>query len=251
MEKLFSLRGMVFIAAFLVLAFTAMQIKTFEMHGSNGKYFSMVDFMGPIAGAFLGILGVAVIGAAKLINAVFMPPGLVPGDWVKLAIDLARLTPLMFAAWYFGRNGIRGMQDKAGIIIPIAAMAAFWLHPLSMQWAHVDLWLFSLDLPVAAYALFWLVPIAVKFMPDKLFLRSLGTTFMQHAVGSVIFIYTIPTSPEMWVVLLPFVAIERTLLALGVTASHMIFTNALNALDSVWNVTRYINLEKQYVLTLD
>jgi len=229
MEKLLSPRGVVFLVLFAVLAYIALQINTFEMHGAKGKYFTSLDFFGPVAGSFLGLYGVAVVGAARLINAICAnaPLGLV---------DILKLTPIMFGAYYFWRNGARGLQDRFGLLVPIAAMAAFWLNPIGQQ-----AWF---------YALYWLIPIIAKFLPDRLFLRSLGATFTQHAVGSVLFLYTIPMAPEYWIALLPFVAIDRTLLALGISVSHVLFTNVLNAVDNVWSIKEYVNVEKRYVLSI-
>lgn len=227
MESIFSRRGIVFIAIFGLLAFIALQVNVFALKGVTGKSFTVFEFFGPIAGAFIGIAGVAAVGAAKLANAVLTgaPLGL---------MDLAKLTPMMFAAYYFWKNGARGLQDRFGILVPAIAMLAFWLHPVGQQ-----AWF---------YALYWTIPVIARFLPDRLFLRSLGSTFTAHAVGSVLFLYTIETAPALWLALIPVVALERGLFALGISASHVLFTNVLNSVDRVWNVTKHISVEKRYVI---
>lgn len=229
MQKLLSPKGIAFIVLFGLLAFAALQANVFALKGVTGKGFTLFEFFGPIAGAFIGMAGVLAIGAAKLANAV------AAGAPLTL-VDLAKLTPMMFAAWYFWKNGARALQDKLCIALPVAAMAAFWLHPVGQQ-----AWF---------YALYWTIPVIAKFLPDRLFLRSLGATFTAHAVGSVLFIYTIPTAPELWVALIPVVAVERLAFALGISASHVLFTSALGAVDRVWSIAKYVNVERQYALRL-
>jgi hypothetical protein len=229
MESIFSRRGLAFIAIFGALAFVALQVNIFALQGVTGQSFTLFEFFGPIAGAFIGIVGVVAIGIAKLAEAIFT------GTPLTL-IDLAKLTPMLFAAWYFWKNGARGAQDKLGIIVPVIAIAAFWLNPVGQQ-----VWFF---------ALYWTIPIIAKFLPDRLFLRSLGSTFTAHAVGSVLFLYTIPSAPALWIALIPMVVVERLSFTVGISAAYVFFTNVLNAVDRVWNITKYVNVEKRYVLSL-
>jgi len=221
------MRGILFLIIFAALAYIALQINVFALQGVTGKNFTLFEFFGPIAGSFLGIAGVAAVGIAKIANAII-------GGSALGVMDLLKLSPMMFAAYYFWKNGARGITDKLSIIVPLAAMAAFWLHPIGQQ-----AWF---------YALYWLVPVIVKFLPDRLMLRSLGSTFTAHAVGSILFLYTIPTAPALWVALIPIVAIERTAFALGIFASHVAFTNIMSAVDKAWSITKDVNVEKRYVL---
>ena len=68
------------------------------------------------------------------------------------------------------------------------------------------------------YTLYWFIPIAISLMASKHpFLRALRGTFIAHAVGSVIWIYTVPMAAEQWLALIPVVALERSTFALGAT----------------------------------
>jgi hypothetical protein len=229
MESIFSPRGIAFLGLFALLAFIGLRLNVFALQGVTGQSFTLFEFFGPMAGGFLGLAGVAAVGIAKLAAAML-------GGTQLSIIDVIKLTPMMFGAYYFWKNGAKALDDKITIIIPLLAMAAFWLNPVGQQ-----AWF---------YALYWTVPILVKFLPDRLFLRSLGATFTAHAVGSVLFLYTIPTVPMLWVGLIPVVAIERTMFALGITASYLVFTNVLNAVDGVLDIGRNINVERRYVLQL-
>jgi hypothetical protein len=91
---------------------------------------------------------------------------------------------------------------------------------------------------------------AAKFLPENLVVRSFGAAFSAHAVGSILFLYTIPTAPALWMMLIPIVAIERSLFALGISASYVVFTNILDSMDKAFDVSKYLNIEKKYVLHL-
>jgi len=243
MKDPFSIRGIVFLAIFAILAFAGLQIGVFSIQGANGKAFTLFEFFGPMAGGFLGIGGAAVVFAAKLANA------LINGTSLSL-IDVIKLTPMMFAAYYFWKNGARGVSDKLAIVVPILAMAAFWMHPVGQGFVYIKE--LGTSIPAGIYALYWTIPIIAKMLPDRLFLRSLGATFTAHAVGCILWLYfpIIPYTPEAFIALIPVTAIERTLFALGISASYIFFTNILNAVDNALELSKHINVEKKYVLQL-
>lgn len=235
MEKILSPRGLVFILIFAILAFVSLQINVSKIQGVNSKDFTLFEFFGPISGAFLGTIGIALVGIAKLIA---FAVGVVNGKTLitsfgGLLVDLAKLTPMMFAAYYFST---KNKSDLLCIAIPVIAMIAFWLNPIGREAWY--------------YALYWLIPIGARFFQDKLVIRSLGTTFTAHEVGSVLFLYTIPSVPALWIGLIPIVFIERVAFALGISASFLLFTNVLNAVDKLVDTRKMLNIEKQYVLNL-
>ena len=227
MQKMFSKKGIVFLVLFTVLALVGMKLNFSTLIGEESQFLTIYQFFGPIAGGFLGIWGAAAVLGAQLINWVFV------GKEISL-LNILRLLPMVFAAIYFSRNGVRGIKDKLGVALPILAMLAFWLHPVGQQ-----AWV---------YALFWLIPLIAKFLPEHLFLRSLGATFTAHAVGSVLWIWTIPMAAEQWMMLLPLTAFERILFALGITASYVVFVNILKAVDAVVDIKSIINIDERYAL---
>jgi len=86
-------------------------------------------------------------------------------------------------------------------------MGLFLIHPIGAA--------------ASAYTLFWLIPIAFYYISHKnIFFESLGSTYTAHAVGSVIWLYTVDMTPTAWLALIPLVFIERTLFAIGMTAAH-------------------------------
>ncbi len=227
MQKIFSKKGIVFLVLFTVLALVGMKLNFSTLIGEESQFLTIYQFFGPIAGGFLGIWGAAAVLGAQLINWVLV------GKEISI-LNLLRLLPMVFAAIYFSRNGIRGIKDKLGLALPILAMLAFWIHPVGQQ-----AWV---------YALFWVIPVIAKFLPENLILRSLGATFTAHAVGAVLWIWTVPMAAEQWLMLLPITAFERILFALGIAASYVVFVNILKAVDSVVDIKSIINIDERYAL---
>ncbi len=92
-------------------------------------------------------------------------------------------------------------------LIPALCMATFILHPIG-----ASSWL---------YSLYWLIPIGISIVPKRsIFLRSLSSTFITHAVGSVLYIYTHPTTTLFWHALAPQVWLERLAYALILTSCY-------------------------------
>jgi hypothetical protein len=256
-----SRRGFVFLALFSILALSSLQINIFKIEGITSKAFTLFEFFGPIAGGFLGLGGLIVVGYAKITNALITNA---PFD----IIEIVKLTPMMFAAYYFSKNGIKNPSGILLIAIPVIAMVAFWSHPIGSQvWYYALYWLIPIIGAIILSIPKWICEIVTNFAESafsnpilnimrkgwdmiSLYARSLGATFTAHAVGSVLFLYTIPTVPALWLGLIPIVAIERGLFACGIAASYVVFTNALNAVDTFLDISKYVNVEKKYVLQL-
>lgn len=228
MKNMFSKRGFVFLTLFIALTLIGMEINFSPILGVDEQSFTLFQFFGPVAGAFLGIFGIFAVLVAELVNFALV------GKEATL-LNLLRLTPMLFAAYYFSRNTSKGFNDKLSLVIPVLAMIAFWSTPAGAQAWY--------------YALFWLIPIIVKFLPDRLFLRSLGATFTAHAVGAALFALAVPISAEVWTMLVPITAMERVMFAAGISVSFVLFTNVLNAIDRIMNfdINGILNIDRRYV----
>jgi hypothetical protein len=80
--------------------------------------------------------------------------------------------------------------------------------------------------------LYWLIPVILYVVPQRsLFLNGLGSTFVAHAVGSVIWLYTVPMTAGMWMGLMPIVALERILFALGMVVVHRMLSFIFGVID--------------------
>lgn len=104
--------------------------------------------------------------------------------------------PTFFATLSWRASEKEGIMDKAlHIGVPALCMFLFWLTP-----GGGEGWL---------YALYWTIPMALCFISLGITGRALKSTFLAHAIGSVIWAYLVPLSGSAWIALIPVVAVER------------------------------------------
>lgn len=184
---------------FSVLLKIASLLKMSFIVGSYCALFSATSLVMPLSGAFGGTFG-------ALLTCIFaMGFKLMTGTIFSLHF-LAYFVPGLCAALYFASHSwvIR-------VLVPAACMMFFIVHPIGHQ--------------VWYYSLYWMIPIALYFSRrNTLFLEALGSTFVAHAVGSVIWLYTMPMVPAMWLALIPVVFVERILFAVGMVCLHHVFS---------------------------
>jgi len=160
--------------------------------GSHAALFSLSNCTLPLAGRYLGITGATMITVLHIIARAFWG-GISPYSLLVYHI------PGFCAALYW-------TSPKATIrlLVPILAIIAFISHPVGSQ--------------SVIYSLLWLLPIAVYTMRlEHMFAHALASTFVAHAVGSVMWLYLLPTTPLFWNALTPVACIERVTFALGMT----------------------------------
>ncbi|MBI5553917.1 MAG: hypothetical protein HY917_04215 [Candidatus Diapherotrites archaeon] len=219
-----------FAGLFAVVALVASQVNFSALVGAPNQFFTLFQFLGPIAGGFLG----PVLGAVSVLGSQLLSAFLLGKSWDFISV--LRLTPMLFAAYYFGRHGLKSFE-KLSVAVPLVAMAAFMLHPVGGK-----VWFFSL---------YWLIPVIAGFFRNSLFWRSLGATFMAHAVGGAIWVWTVPMTPEQWVALIPIVAFERAVFTLGIMGSFVAMTTVLARLDAWTNskLSAVLSIDSRYVLS--
>lgn len=226
LKKLITKKGLLFLFIFSILVFVGDRINFSKVIGVENQYFTLFQFFGPVAGAFLGpVVGILAVLIAEIGSFILL------GKAFTL-INVLRLLPMLFAAWYFGTK-----KDKLSLLIPAAAIILFVTHPIGKQ-----AWL---------YSMFWTIPLIIKLLPKKYggraFLKSLGSTFTAHAIGSIVWLYLIPMTPEAWIALIPVVIYERLMFAGGITISFIALNTLLDKLD-VKAKAEYINIDKRYAL---
>lgn len=215
MEKIkgfFTPKRLIFIALFAVFAFITQRINFSALVGADNQFFTLFQFFGPVAGAFLGpVVGVIAVFLAEAVDF------FVVGKELTL-VNAARLLPMLFATYFFATINSSQRTKLFKIFVPLAAISLFILHPVARE-----AWFF---------ALYWTIPIIAVLLPKKysnsVVARSLGATFTAHAVGGALWAWTIPMTSEMWVGLIPVVAYERLLFAAGIIVSYFV-VNALLA----------------------
>ena len=192
---------LVFIAIFTILGLITLQIPFTRLLGSSAK-FTLYDFLAPTAGAFLGTLpGIISVFLMQILNIVLH------GGKIADLGGAIRLFPVLFGVFYFAK------KRKINLYIPLVAIVAFNLHPIGRSaWQ---------------YSMFWLIPIVAHFWRKNLFVRSIGATFTAHAVGGALWVWAFGLTREMWLALIPQTAMERTLMAVGITAFYLLFSKVL------------------------
>src|SRR3989344_8171026 len=127
-----------FLILFTIVGFISLQIPFNKLAGSNVS-FTLFDFYGPIAGAFLGpVFGVISVLTVELANVVIKQTPLTTGA-------IIRLFPMLFAVYYFGVFSKKKTNEKVILAVPLLAMLFFIIHPVGRT--------------VWYYSLFWLIPL--------------------------------------------------------------------------------------------
>ena len=222
-----NLRVLSVLSVFVAVGLLASRINFSSVLGVANQSFTLFQFFAPAAGGFLGgVLGAAAVLATSLIDFV------ITGKQASL-LNIARLLPLAFAAIYFGSTG-KSSRSKSIALVPLAAIVLFVLHPIGGQaWPYA--------------VAFWSIPILFKlFARESILAKSLGATLTAHSVGSVVWLYLVPTTPGFWLALFPVTAFERLLFAAGTAASYVV----LNALFSRLPLAGLVKVERKLPFVL-
>lgn len=181
-----------------VVALSACFIPFNWLVGSYATFFSFSTITLPALGYHLSLFYVIL---AFLTKGLFVAPA--------LKFFALRRLPLLAATIVLRKETFIG-----SVLIPLVCMALFCMHTVGGQ--------------VFYYSLYWLIPVALYAAPvDSLLSRSLQASFVAHAVGSVVWLYTKPIAPALWTALMPVVPVERILLALGMYSMVYVFGKIL------------------------
>lgn len=177
------------------LTLIASSVKVSFIVGSFCSFFSINNSVAPLAGAFGGVAGSFLLSFIRLITRFYTTNSITTGI---LMLQIPTLGSCLY--WASSSPLIR-------VLIPATCMILFCVHPIgSLAWT---------------YSLFWLIPIVLHLIPKKsIFLDSLGSTYIAHAIGSVIWLYSKGMAPAIWIALIPVALAERTLFAIGMTATY-------------------------------
>lgn len=163
-------------------------------------FFSAVSVVLPVVGGLFGMAAsVPMLIGYFLIRKIF-----------GFAVITAGLPTLCATAnWAYQKNNV--LRVLLQLALPACCMGLFALHPVGGQ--------------AFAYALYWVIPMAIFFINRRVqsvFLVAISSTFIAHAVGSVMWLYTMPMTAEQWLGLIPVVAVERLMFATGATLFYFV-----------------------------
>jgi hypothetical protein len=164
--------------------------------GSFLSFFSAYNVVAPLAGAFGGLTQSIIITTFSIVMSV------VSNKAMLAHLVLSYHIPTFFASMYWWYSGA-----LIRLVLPLVCMFLFILHPIG-----IEAWV---------YSLYWLIPVIIHCTKrHSIFMSALGSTFIAHAVGSVIWLYTVPMNATQWLALIPIVALERFAFALGMFLLH-------------------------------
>lgn len=174
-------------------------IKFSYIVGSKQLFFSGINCTGPLAGHFksLGALILVIVRKRLFCKSQVLNLAYTSGNGLFNPLVYHIPTFIASAYWFSSSKFIR-------LILPLLCMMLFLLHPIGYE--------------AFVYSWFWFIPVIVHLLPYRTpFLEALGTTFLAHALGSVLRLYYMPMPAEYWIGLIPVVIIERLLFASGMT----------------------------------
>ncbi len=189
--------GLLLFASSLSLLYGASLFKVTSVLGSSNLIFSGINIVGPLCGAWLGMPALTALFFARfLLRAV--------------AVSTFVFTPLVYHIPTFCAAASFRPGNRLFKLLLIGICCALFLsHPHGAA-----AWWFSL---------YWLIPAAIILADLKqLFWVALSSTFIAHAVGSVIWLYWFALSPEVFWALMPLVPLERVVYACGMVIVHTV-----------------------------
>lgn len=231
-KKIFIIKlffSIMFASLFIVLT----KVKLTPIIGTQLSFSASVMF-GPIISKFVGIT----FGTASILISHFF--GVIVGIYkIKSIVSYFIFLPIICAGIYFARIF---KSEKKLVWLPIICISLFILHPIGNS--------------VWFYSLFWTIPIIitiekeriekiVKNYAAKVYLYSLGTAFVDHAVGSTLFLYFMNIPKEAWLMAIPLTIIERLIIAFGITLSYFFVKISIKALKEVFQSLAVVEIEDE------
>ena len=193
----------------LILVSISVFFKLSFVFGSHKFFFSGISIAGPLVGAFF-----SAPTSAFLVSFYFLFKYFCFGKVLTFGL------PTAIAACCWNTSLKRNFSNTflydvsnflLRLLLPVFCMVVFAFHPVGKN--------------AIPYTFYWTIPISI-YVIEKLkyhkgvFSIAVSSTFLSHAVGSVIWIYSVQTTPEMWISLIPIVAIERLTFASGMAIGY-------------------------------
>lgn len=191
--------------------------------GSFNASFNSTNIFFPLLGSFIGNpVSIVILGLFFGVRSMF------------LASPITMGIPTFFATlnWSVDARSTSWTQFIIQVTIPLTCMALFILNPVG---SHA--WF---------YSLYWLIPVALyggkKLGYHSVFSTALSSTFIAHALGSIMWLYTTNIGAPIWIALIPRVAVERSVFAAGSTLTYHGLRAMLSILKTYRNKSRFFTL---------
>lgn len=189
----FPKKNLWFLAIWIILITISKNIHLSTLVGHHKCHIAMLTATLPILGYFYAPLPALIFASLSWILT--HTHSIAP-------ITLGIPTILATLSWNYSSDPKSIKNGLIHLLLPLFCMILFFLSPVgSRAWP---------------YSLFWLIPITLYLISLKkrgtLLTRALQSTFIAHATGSILWVYTIQMPAEAWISLIPVVAIERSLI---------------------------------------
>ncbi len=183
------------LAMLLSLCAQYLSFSLWPLYGAHSMYFSASMIATPLIGHCGGPILLMIY---TILHCIKYGTTLLSGSLSCSVLFI----PGIIAGYYLSTES----RTRRLLLISIPAFL-FVMHPVGSQ---------SL-----AYASYWMIPLILSGITYRtLFLEALAATFVAHAVGSCLWIYTTPTTTASWYALVPVVWYERLITALGIYLLH-------------------------------
>lgn len=210
MKKYF-VKFLVLVSFLLLFLFSALLKISFGL-GSYKFFFTGINFILPLLGSFFSIF------SSMLIIPIFFIFKKITLDGA-LTLGIPTLVATLNWSNFFNLNNNKIIKKEffsflLNVILPLLAIILFIVHPVGK-----DAYL---------YSFYWFIPVIIYFVQklknnNSIFLIALASTFLAHAVGSIIWLYSINMSSLQWLSLIPIVAVERLIFACGMSVNYLLF----------------------------
>lgn len=166
--------------------------------GSMSCYFSWSTMIAPIIAKHVGMsfIGLFFIATKGLTISSFL-------------LHILHRLPLLGAAYAY-----KNYHWLFAVAIPLICMSMFVIHDVgAVAWP---------------YALCWLIPVCLWWFSDNLFARALTSSFVAHAIGSVIWLYLGDIAAVTWMRLIPIVIVERLIMAVAIVGLDLLVVSCVS-----------------------
>src|SRR5579859_4249694 len=178
----------------LIVLLLANFFKVSYIIGSKMAFFSATDFVLPVVGAFGGTTFIISLFSLRSLVSSFNP-----------LYALLEHMPTLSGSLYWSTQSI-----IIRLLLPLLCIALFLIHPVGIQ--------------AYAYSFYWFIPVLLYLCKaDGIMAQAVGSTFVVHAVGSIIWLYTVPMNAAQWWALIPIVAVERCVSAIGMVVCYHLY----------------------------
>ncbi len=204
----------------LVLALFGSFLKLSPIFGAYKISFSGINFLIPLLGYFLKPLFLPLTFVFFLLKKITFGGALTLG----IPTFMATLAIAVINKKNVDNNYKYKVYDfLLRVVLPLSAIILFVLNPIGRE--------------AFLYSFYWFIPVIIFLVEiiskrKSIFTNSLSATFIAHAVGSLIWLYTIGMSSLYWNLLIPRVAIERLVFAAGMTVCYLGLKKILNILSA-------------------